>query len=392
MTERDIVLFLGAGFSSDAGLPVMKAFGAASDSEFETLKKRHIDVPGNSRKAAPMFVEAGETFRLFQGFCKNSHTILDSDVQNLETIYCIAEALRESGCTELNLGNQPYEINVLISQIQLWLWKVYQQCPVMNPERNRDKKVNEETYKRFFPIIKNYCKRITVISTNYDLIYEYLSWKHDVRCFYPFSNDENVKQIEAGRGYEKYICQNENEHPDTILMCKLHGSVNYLQNVCKDETDDLFVACDISDGNPIGKSKIKKNVPAIFAVDAIWNIRKKYGETFIPAIIPPTYAKLSHKSWLVEIWNSAFNALKNAKKIIFIGYSMPESDGFMRSLIHGAMASRNCKIPPEISEYVIDPCKKVFEEYKGFFKEMFKSEKPEDFNSAVKGTLEKLFN
>ncbi len=390
MNERDIVLFLGAGFSSDAGLPIMSKFGEESEKEYKGLLKHTSPESHSFRNAAPLLREAGLTFQHFQEFCKRASTLSCDDVNNLETVFCIAEALRESGCSELNLESQRYEINVLIRQIQLWLWKIYQQCPVMNPERNRDKKVNEETYKRFFPIIKNDCKRITVISTNYDLVYEYLSWTHDMRCFYPFNNDKKVKAIEAGCGSEKYICQNENEHPSTIIMCKLHGSVNYFQNVCKDETDDLFVTCDISDGNPIGKSKIKRNVPAIFAVDAIWDIRKKYGETFTPAIIPPTYAKLARKSWLVEIWNSAFNALKNAKKIVFIGYSMPESDGFMRSLIHGAMASRNCKTLPEI--YVIDPCKKVFEEYKGFFKEMFKSEKPECFNCAVKGTLEKLFN
>lgn len=391
MTERDIVLFLGAGFSSDAGLPTMSAFGTASDFELKTLKDHHITNSSHrNRNAAPMLVEAGETFHLFQKFCKNSNTISDSDVENIETVFCIAETLKESGCTELNLENQCYNIDVLISHIQLWLWKIYQQCPVMNPENNRNKKVNEKTYDRFFPIIKKYCKRITVISTNYDLIYEFLSWKHDMHCFYPFNNDKNIKAIGAGHGSVKYICQNENEHPDTLLMCKLHGSVNYFQNVCKDETDDLFVACDLGNEKPIGKSGVWKDRPALFAVDAIWNIRMKYGETFTPAIIPPTYAKLARKSWLVKIWNSTFNVLKSAKKIIFIGYSMPESDGFIKSLIHGAMASRNCTTLPEI--YAIDPCEKVFKEYRRFFNEMFKSKEPEDFNCAVKGTLEKLFN
>ena len=76
----------------------------------------------------------------------------------------------------------------------------------------------------------------------------------------------------------------------------------------------------------------------------------------MPAIIPPTYAKLQRQPWLRRTWNRAFRAIKEAKLLIFIGYSMPESDGFMRAMIQGALAARSDPDPgPEV--FVVNPFK-----------------------------------
>jgi len=45
---RDIVLFLGAGFSRDAGLPVMSEFGDFSRGELSRIEPQK-----NEKKAAP---------------------------------------------------------------------------------------------------------------------------------------------------------------------------------------------------------------------------------------------------------------------------------------------------------------------------------------------------
>jgi len=86
------------------------------------------------------------------------------------------------------------------------------------------------------------------------------------------------------------------------------------------------------------------------AVDAIHELT--INRNLVPAIIPPTYAKLEDRDWLREIWKCAADALSSASKWIFIGYSFPRSDGFMKSLINLSLIFRKQRLPEII---VVDP-------------------------------------
>jgi len=318
--DREIVLFLGAGFSSSAELPLMKEFGEKAKIENFYLLK-HAQADRNSREyryAAPMLVDSAFVFKKFQEICMRSNTLSDDEIKNLETIFCIAEILKESGQEIISIDGHPYSIDTVIKEIQLWLWKIYQQYPFIN-DKKKVAQENEPMYNQFFQIIgePNIIDNITVITTNYDLIFEFKAFTKGMLCSYCIKNSRKI--------------------------------------------------------------------------NAIWNVQKKYGETFFPSIIPPTYSKLYHHNWLVEIWNNAFVALKNAKKIIFIGYSFPESDGFMRALIHAAMGLRCNEKLPEV--YVIDSCKKTHERYKKIFKSMYQKIETQKFFDAVNnGTFKKIFN
>ena len=39
------------------------------------------------------------------------------------------------------------------------------------------------------------------------------------------------------------------------------------------------------------------------------------------------------------MWNCAFRAIQQARLLVFIGYSLPPSDGFMRAMIQGAISA-----------------------------------------------------
>jgi hypothetical protein len=387
--KRDTVFFLGAGFSFSAGLPIMSKFGDESKKDYKgLLKLANIQQIPNYRHAAPMLVEAGKLFQDFQDFCKQSKTLRKGAEQNLETIFCIAEALNEAGIEHVKLAGHPYLVDNIIEKIQLWIWKIYQQCPLLNKERSHETK--PEIYDRFFKFLKEseLDKELTIISTNYDLIYEYLSWGNNMPCVYPV---KNIKCIKAGYGNDTYIFQDQKaeEHKDKVIVCKLHGSINYFYDD-KNEKNTISIVDDLGDNTPIGHSKQKNGRPALFAVDAIWKIRSQYGNSFTPAIIPPTYAKLGQQSWLKAIWNSAFDAIRHAQKIIFIGYSMPRSDGFMHALIHGAMAARKLNKLPQI--YVIDICGDVHKRYKQLFNSMYEPLEPQSFDQAIENNiLETIF-
>jgi len=387
----DIVLFLGAGFSRDAGLPAVPEFGQSSRNDNKGLWD-HASAARDSdmfRYAAPMLVEAAEVFREFQQFCKTSPTLRDSDVENLETVFCIAEAMREAHVEQIELFKQPYSIDALISEIQIWLWKVYQQYPPLNKKR-RDE-TNPETYDRFFKVLNQLglTSRSAVITTNYDLVFEYLSWKNKMRFYYPLEESESIS---IGGGNEPFVYLNNQDNIEVKrqVLCKLHGSINYFQD--HSNYSKLHVANLIGGDKQIGKSGRWNDNPAIFAVDSIWYIRNKYGNRFTPAIVPPTYAKLTQQDWMRNIWSTALDVLSNAKKIVFIGYSMPDSDGFMRALMHSAMAIRASRnvVPPQV--YVIDRSQDTHKRYKHIFQEIYKTTEPVNFSEATKSIIPEILS
>ena len=50
-------------------------------------------------------------------------------------------------------------------------------------------------------------------------------------------------------------------------------------------------------------------------------------------IIPPTWQKVYDNPYLVSIWLRAERSLQKASKVIFIGYSLPDSDVHIKYLL-----------------------------------------------------------
>lgn len=390
--KRDIVVFLGAGFSRDAGLPTMEEFGQESERELEAQNNLR-----QKRNASQMLYDAGTTFKGFQEFCNSASSYVKVETNNMEEIFCIAEAMHEANIQDLTFLNNKITLDELLIQIKLWLWKIYQQCPVIN---NVGK---SEPYKDFIGLLKDnkLSEKLTVLTTNYDLVFEHSAWDAGIPCKYP--NFKNVKTFTFFENqHEEYIAPNNNN--TAALICKLHGSINYFHtqderdNPSFNKNDKLFISKEVAKkGDKIGKSGFGHVHAAIFAVDAICEIQKN-DESLIPAIIPPTYTKLKGYSWLRNIWHEAFNAIENARTLIFIGYSMPSSDGFMHALFQGALANRKKK--EQLHVYVIDPHATSSCDLGKRYQEVFSPLKnkglefiPKTFAQAMKeGFLKKLFS
>ena len=232
-------------------------------------------------------------------------------------------------------------------------------------------------------IVKNLLqakKRNSYQSTNYDLLFEYIAWKKNLRCSYPVKK-ENLEKLRILKYDIPYISIGENEMAP--IMYKLHGSINFFEDKKK-----LYISGDAVPPNnnlKIGKSLIK-DMPEIFAFDALYCLMQK-GDPSAPSIIPPTYAKLEGKPWLHEMWNGALKSLQGANQIIFIGYSIPQTDGFIHALIQSAMALREYNPPPRV--FVIDPAPS--KEYQRLFRGKVKSYKS-CFGQAIRnGLVEKIF-
>lgn len=361
--ERDLVLFLGAGFSADAGLPVMRTFGEKSEQVHKDCKSKQ-----DRRKLGPTFVDAGCVFAEFQRICNKATNFVAADTVNMETVFCMAEArCHAQSCNKashvLTCNGTPYNAREVVDQIQLWLCKVYQGNPLEPGWR-------KTPYAEFAKTLKDndLGPRLTVLTTNYDLVFESFAWRVGLSCKYGIANSERVR---IGERDESYLVDDSDDAAP--LMCKVHGSINYFHEPEPPHDAPLQICDDVMKQGDLVTNSPNITVihggterPYVLASDAVAMLRESNnGREFVTAVVPPTYAKLQEHQWLRSIWNNAVEALKSARKVIFIGYSMPESDGHLRAMIQSAMAERTLSEPPAV--YVFDPSPEALIRYRDFF-------------------------
>ena len=343
----ETAFFLGAGFSREADLPVMQAFGKYSVSQLKSLINKHAPGAEDPRKVAPSLIENGDLFEAFRQYLREHSPPMyrTFDHNNMEDIFATAEMMRECGQNSIELKGSDVEILRLIAAIKLWLWKIYQRIPIHNPDKYG---IDASSYYKFVDIINDYgFDRLSIITTNYDMILEYALHQKKIQCCYPI--DESHYNFYDLSKTDKRVACNWSKAKNSPVICKLHGSVNYFANPEDNNGEYLKVIADTAQ-KKIGESSISKKAPSIMALDAPRLLSK---ENLFPEIIPPTYAKLHGYAWLRDIWANALEAFVNAQKWIFIGYSLPNSDGFMKSFINTALTMRKKGATPEIQ--LIDP-------------------------------------
>lgn len=359
---RDLVIVLGAGLSAYAGYPVMSRLKEESHRLLAELGKSLS--PDSARSLCPAY-QSGLAFRdLADHIAKrNQHVLGTAELGNMEAIYSAVEVLRESSIDCIRVGHRQYNTSGLADQIAWWLWEVYRQLGRITA------KSIAKTYFRFVDTLKPFLNdRGAILTTNYDLLPEYFAF-HSGACFdygldgYWCSLAEPIQRGErAGTDLltiwldpntqndahrkEFAVIGPEEGHP---LLCKLHGSVNFFHLDDRPGEAPLFVFSPevAAQGQRIGSSVAPQDdVPVVLVEDAPSVLRLKYPR-ITPAIIPPTYAKLRGYEWLRSIWSQAFRAVQQASTILFIGYSLPASDGFMRAMFQAALATRTHEAPPK---------------------------------------------
>lgn len=327
----------------------MAAFGKESDTAGSRIQNHK-----GKWNAFEIYEKAFKGFKTIQNLLGRASRFVDIDINNMETVYCMAEIMAESNICEVSREGR--------KAIKRWLWKIYHQCP----PAQTGKSALAEPYLELMKIYKKYelMPRLSILTTNYDLVLEFIAWKAGTKCGYPFTKKlaERCRLLEYDEPYVSL--EQDLESP---VVCKLHGSINYFNKAGAQTL--LSVMDNVVPNNralPRGKVMIGKSyipgLPEIFAFDALSELiyREKPSE---PEIIPPTYAKLKKRPWLREIWHTAFRAIQYARHIIFIGYSLPPTDGFMHAMIRSAMALREDANRLQI--YVVDP--KPSKEYERLF-------------------------
>ena len=346
--NRDVVFFLGAGFSADLGLPVMKDFQSASEIEYKFLSKENPSI----KPAVQLFLDSYRFYTDFSEIVKRAGKFIKVDSNNIEDIFCVEESFLNSGILAQELNGENRHMEDVSLHIGFWLWNMYKQCPSLD---NRKGKANEGAiYEDFFGFLKeNISERMAIITTNYDLVCEYYMNKKEVKLSYPIP-DSKFKDVRL-RGKENFYIES-NTTFDSVPLCKLHGSVNYFEN-----NGSFYVNRELAEGRGnVGGSPIPDRWPLMFALDALSEVRTKLYplKNFEIGVVPPTYAKLDKKEWLKYTWNGAFELIRKAKKIVFVGYSFPASDGFMKAMFQAALSLKEQS--DELEIFVVDKNKDIF--------------------------------
>ena len=197
------------------------------------------------------------------------------------------------------------------------------------------------------PLVATWHKRRAhVLTTNYDLLVERLldewSASQGQAEGIPSSGDIHPVPLRSARTRDGTAMWGSS-YPETFTLYKLHGSINWYKSGIETNTDEIYTLPPDQFGDPQNQR---------FVGD-----KRRF-------IVPPVYDKsslLNHDSVRNLWWQAKTKALAQADVLHVVGYSLPETDMAMRTLLWEGrrLAQAKGRIPLN----VVDVDEKVPERY-----------------------------
>jgi hypothetical protein len=287
------VYILGAGFSFDGGIPLVKDFlGRMADSvDWLYRNERYKEAEAISRVFEFRLRATGAAYRV------------DIDLENIEELFSLASASEN----ETRADYIPTAIAATIDVARRTASP--SECVIGRRTFVDDQagwnKVNarESTYQTYAKMIAG-CgvqpeeQENTVITFNYDTLLEDAFSELRIPFHYGLPTDSTTRYDQSAK------CQ-ENETADRgIPIYKLHGSVNWAKPVLKDSPMTVY--------------------------GEYGDHRALVGNG--PMLVPPTWRKV-FGGQVSHIWEKAVLAIKRATRIIVIGFSMRPTDSHFKYLL-----------------------------------------------------------
>jgi hypothetical protein len=177
-----------------------------------------------------------------------------------------------------------------------------------------------------------------IITFNYDIIIDKIlidEYKIPIRQLY----FERIAKNQGDNSWNNLPEEEKFSHP---LILKPHGSINW--------------RCRVKDFKDLISSNPNKEKIQIWHSNVVSNPKEN---KFSPLIIPPIPNKpITQSSIFNYIWQSAYEYMHEAKKIVIVGYSCPNTDNLARAMF-SLFANKNIK---EI--IVVDPDAGILKNYK----------------------------
>jgi len=177
-------------------------------------------------------------------------------------------------------------------------------------------------------------------------------------------------------------------HGQSPLLLKLHGSLNWGRRTIPDAVtgNDFFVFPGFLH---VGYEEIGVDTTGITADWPIATIENwgdtglGYRHSYKCVIVPPGASKndLLENRFLLNVWHIARETLRNARVIVFIGYSFPRTDFLFETLMAEALGASNVATS-ERTIVVVNPDKTPADQAKRFFQGAsvsWESQRTDDF-------------
>lgn len=305
------VYILGAGFSCDGGLPVLRNFLTVMRDAHPALER----TPGREPEA-----ESIRKVLEFRLKATSAGYWTPIDLENIEELFSLASADRANSSladhikraiaatldfakvsgdrarTRLNLEGDPGL--PFLQRHPAWI-----KSP-STPDPNAQFFANNYTYyaARLLGLFKNWKPKgtNTFVTLNYDTLLEDGLAELGV----PFSYALSPDKVDYGESAKASTAE------DQLLVLKLHGSVNWTTQPPKG----------------VGKPRLR----VVGSYDDLRN------QSSIPEIVPPTWRKV-FSSDLADVWDAAVERIQTATRIIVIGFSMPDTDTHFKFLLSAGL-------------------------------------------------------
>ena len=272
---ENVVYFLGAGFSAPLGLPVMSNF-------IEKAKDIYY-IEGDKKKGFE------KVFKKLDSLSK-IHNYFQTDLSNIEEVLSILWIK--------NSINKPNNFNDFVDFISQTL--LHYQSKLKLSGTRYTGNWSSHLISQYDPKLNSYAEFILSISN------ATMYMKNFVNQF--------VGQIDL---------TNENEFHYDVVTLNYDTIIEKIAQQINNNT--------IRDGQRLSyqKNEFEENnkIPCLL---------KLHGCIEDGSIVPPTWSKNINKK-IAHIWKRAHSVLSNAHYIRFIGYSLPETDSYIKYLLKSAM-------------------------------------------------------
>lgn len=323
----DNVFILGAGFSCDAGIPLMSSF---VEKMWEIARRKRSPLDGNplNQNDQELFDQATELIKDLDSY----HGRANFDDRNIEDLLSILSFQQIAGGRGSKTSLE--KITKAIARTIELTCKIKDRNLIGRPVNTSNE--GESTYKLFWEALFNAYRKHkvmpTLITFNYDLVLERSlvalltgskydpQWeekKFPVNSFginyFNKSADKPVAYRVAPVTYNARTDRNPigtvhgqklTSLPDgqapalTIPLLKLHGSLNF----SKDSKADINLETAVDD----------------------------------PQILPPLFNK-NTAALGSAMWAQALKELRDAKNVVVVGYSLPQTDIYMQYFLRAAL-------------------------------------------------------
>lgn len=300
------VYILGAGFSRDAGLPLIADF-------LDQMRESANWIVDNGTKQEVEALQKVFQFRLRAAGAAYRAYI---DVENIEELFSLASASERDSDDDYVSRAIAATLNCARSTKDPRTYKVFVDKTKIEPlpDWQEDKAYGQtaehgnfimSVYDFYAGVLSGlFCTSVpkmrnTVISFNYDTLLEDALYKLRV----PYS----YRLLLNGADYHRSAAHigAALANPSAMHILKLHGSVNW---------------------------GIKRRSSTEFDLSVYSDYNKLLADDRHPYLLPPTWRKVFAGA-LASVWNGALEAITEATRIIIIGFSMPTTDIHFKYLL-----------------------------------------------------------